>query len=157
MAKAKKKTLTDLWAEIPGPIKFAGYAIGGFLIYNKIKNEIEAARMRKLQAQTTNPVYNLPGGSTTLPGGTTQTSGQFNAAQKAQTFYYFFNPTGWTSDESGMIETILSIPAEQFKNVANYYAQAYPGRDMRTDADSELMDSVWGLHWESYKSQIPIL
>jgi len=157
MAK-KQKTISDYWGEIPLPVKIGAYALTGLYIYNKITKAIAAKKAADLLTQTQNPVYNLPGGSTTLPGGTTIDLPQtFNAAQKAQTFYYFFNPEGWTSDEKGMIDTILSIPAAQFKNVAAYYAQAYPGRDMRADADSQLSTSVWGMHWNSYKTQIPII
>jgi len=158
MATTKKqKTLLQTWREdVPPLVRVGAYAFIGWRIYKTITAEIERQRQIKLQNQATNPVYNLPGGTTTLPSGYETTTGTFNAAQKAQTFYYHFNPDGWTSDEKGMLDTIMTIPAVQFKNVAAYYAQAYPGRDMMADADSELMGSIWAPAWLQYKTQIPI-
>jgi len=153
----KQKGLLQMWREdIPAPVKLGIFAFIGWRVYKTVSNEIERARLAKLQAQAQNPAFNLPGGTTTLPSGHTTTTGTFNAAQKAQTFHYHYNPDGWTSDEKGMIDTIMTIPAAQFKNVAAYYAQAYPGRDMTADADGQLLSSIWGPAWLQYKSQIPI-
>jgi hypothetical protein len=149
---AKQKTIGDYWNDIPAPIKLGAYAIGGFMLYGKIKKEIAEYKAAQLKLDATNPIYTTPGGVTTLPGGTPITTPDFNYAQKAQSIYYLYNPTGWTSDEAGILNVLASVPGDKFKLVANYYNQTY-SRDLIADLNGQLV-GIWLQPWTLYKTQI---
>lgn len=131
-------------------------AIGTRILVKRSVETQQTKRMNKwlLEQQFATPTapaatYNLQ-----LPGGSTpMTTQAFNPDLIADAIHTAYNPDGWTSDETKMLQLITSVPPTSFRLIANAYFQQF-GRNLLNDLNEQLDNWIHGIVWLPYRALI---